>query len=182
MHSGNARSAERRERGAREHRRRRMISERERERGDGITVSLWCVFVWERASPRVVAFAGRVGEWAALCAVAMDKATFQDWLGADVVLESGYRYALPDRVKAILLAAFVAKDVDEDDVIKDGTLLDEATFTDFSAALGPARPLVGSPHVRRGHLIKARKIYVRVTTLSNFYAKGTIMLHFQMRF
>ena len=47
----------------------------------------------------------------------MDKATFQDWLGADVVLESGYRYALPERVKAILTAAFVAKDVDEDDVV-----------------------------------------------------------------
>ena len=95
-----------------------MISERERERGDGITVSLWCVFVWERASPRVVAFAGRVGEWAALCAAAMDEAAFQVWLGAEVVLESGYKYALPARVKAILAAAFAAKDVDVDDVIK----------------------------------------------------------------
>ena len=102
MHSGNARSAERRERGARYHRRRRGISERERERGDGITVSLWCVFVWERASPRVVAFAGRVGEWAALCAVAMDKANFQDWLRADVVLESGYRYEDQDGAAAIV--------------------------------------------------------------------------------
>ena len=69
-----------------------------------------------------------------LGAAAMDEAAFKAWLGVEVETTSGYRYALPQRVRDILTAAFVAKDVDVNDVIKDGTQLDEAEMVDLRAS------------------------------------------------
>ena len=69
-----------------------------------------------------------------LLARGMDEAGFAVWLGAEVKLPSGYTYALSERVKEILKAAFAAKDVDVQDVLKDGMKLDEPEFNDLRAA------------------------------------------------
>ena len=72
-----------------------------------------------------------LGSGLLLGAAAMDEAAFKAWLGVEVETASGYRYALPGRVCEVLLAAFVAKDVDMNDVIQDGAQLDEAEMGDL---------------------------------------------------